>query len=76
MIDVNTAIECLKSSGVKIKKPLTCAVCIAFAVRNNKYVCLAKPFRCDETGHPVTRCPKPLTEGHLKKIKDLLNECK
>lgn len=70
--DIESAMKCIRASGMKVGKPMSCANCVAFVVRNNKYICLIKPFKCDDTGHPITKCPKPKTQGVLKKIKDLL----
>lgn len=71
--DIERVIKHVKAHGIKIGKPLTCGGCAAFVVRSDEYCCILKPFMCDSSGRPLSRCPKPLTQPNFKKVKDLLS---
>lgn len=70
--NIEKALAKLKVNNMKRGKSVTCGRCVAFFVREDEYRCSLKPFCCDDTGHPLTNCPKPLSQAELKKVKDLL----
>ena len=71
--DFKLMIERMRAHGFKMGKPTTCGNCAAFVVRDDEYRCILKPFECDDTGHPMGRCPKPLTEPNFEKVKALID---
>ena len=74
--DIESVIQHMKTHGFKMGKSVTCGGCTAFVVRDNEYHCFLKPFQCDDGGHPMMKCPKPLTQKNLKKAKFFLENYK